>query len=101
MENDSNLKKLLLVISNIPLFHELEEMAMVTVVKDTETFARKQFGLLGPFLNEKGRRMWAGALALQLGYGGIAAVVRCDRQVAVLVSGRLTPANFSFTWGRQ
>ena len=25
----------------------------------------------------------------------------CDRQVAVLVSERLTPANFSFTWGRQ
>ena len=30
-----------------------------------------------------------------------ARLVRCDRQVAVLVSGRLTPANFSFTWGRQ
>ena len=27
--------------------------------------------------------------------------IPCDRQVAVLVSGRLTPANFSFTWGRQ
>lgn len=49
---------------------------MGQMVQDIEAFAHKEFSLLGPFFNEKVTRVWAGAMALQLGYGGIATVVR-------------------------
>ncbi len=49
---------------------------MGQMVQDIEAFAHKEFSLLGPFFNEKVTRVWAGAMALQLCYGGIATVVR-------------------------
>ena len=37
-------------------------------------FLPQQWAKLAPVLNEKAKRFWAGATALELGYGGIAAV---------------------------
>lgn len=41
-----------------------------------EAVLRRQYSLLRPALDERGRRLFAAKQALSLGYGGIAAVAR-------------------------
>ncbi len=46
----------------------------MAVGQEIRQFISRQFAKMGPVLNEKTKRLWAGATALELGYGGVAAV---------------------------
>jgi len=49
---------------------------MMVVGQEIRQFLRRQYAKGAPVFNEKAKRFWAGATALELGYGGITAVSR-------------------------
>ncbi len=52
------------------------EAMMMVVGQEISQFLRRQYATVAPVFNEKAKRFWAGATALELGYGGITAVSR-------------------------
>ncbi len=59
---------------NQPPSKSLGEARMMAVGQEIRQFISRQYAKVGPVLNEKAKRLWAGATALELGYGGVAAV---------------------------
>jgi len=48
----------------------LGKARMMAVGQEFRQFLSRQYTKMGPVLNEKVKRLWAGATALELGYGG-------------------------------
>ena len=56
---------------------------------DTERLVRQKWRLLNPTMNERARRLWAGAEADEIGYGGLAVVVRAtEMAISTVRKGR-------------